>query len=255
MDQQDCIILIKDLPPKLRTKCIKIYIMIATNIIENPNERKYKFLHHDKIWRKFNKTQVFIDLMLHSGFKKLNKPKSILIFNTKYLHLLKQSIQSLENIDSLSENESNQDISIDDKRKRRRTGIRSNNHDDHDVKYDEDCKESKEMEQIDHLHHIKDINDCLNLYCICGSILIESTPIKIYGITEDTSKSNVLCDECLKQCHLTDTIYHCPKGTDSNQHKYGYDICNECIIKIENRNKKRCRVKNRHSYTVCIYLQ
>ena len=150
MDQQDCIVLIKDLPPKLRKRCIKLYKMIAANIIDHPNERKYKFLHYDKIWKKFNETQAFIDLMIYSGFKRVNKSKSILVFNIKYLHLLQQSITALQSIDNM--HESNKNIINNDKFERNR--LRSN--------------------QIIIVNH-----DELNAYSICG---------RLYGVTEDTTQ-------------------------------------------------------------------
>ena len=98
MDQRDCIVLIKELPQKRRQRGIKLYLLIANNILNNPNERKYRFLHYDKICKKFNKMEIFIELMIHSGFKKLIKPKAVLVFNLKCIQLLKDSMRALESI-------------------------------------------------------------------------------------------------------------------------------------------------------------
>ena len=98
MDQEDCIISIKELPQSQRQRGIKLYLLIGNNIINNPNERKYKFLHYDKICKKFNKMEIFINLMLHSGFKRFDKSKTVLVFNSQYIQLLKESMKAVEKL-------------------------------------------------------------------------------------------------------------------------------------------------------------
>ena len=205
MDYKDHIHLIYDLEEKKRKCGIKLFQSIASNIINNPNNRKYKFLHYDKVYKKFKKIDLFIELLLESGFKKIDNPKPILVFQIKQLSALKQSLQFLQKMEMYQDESNSNNIGKDHGsmgfgRNRRTT------------------KESG--------------SNASGLYCICGELLIISTPLTIYGTDYET-----LCDQCLRICKPTDAIFHC--NSKSSKHKYAYDLCRDCgLKKLEQRKSK-----------------
>ena len=196
MDQKDCVLLIQELPDKDRKRGSKLYEFIVQNIVNHPNEKKWSYLYYDKIYQKFNKQQIWIELLLHSGFKKLNKSPPILKFNADNIESLKQSLCLLQKAQ----------ISDDSK----------------DIEQE---VESKEMEQVE--------MDTMHLYCICGKQLIQNTVDTFYG-----KDAKIICDECFVQCKGTDIIYHCVEKTKSPLHRYGYELCTDCVMISNNRYKE-----------------
>ena len=220
MDQSDCITLIYELPQKKRDKGIKLFVYISSNIINNPNEPKWRFLYYDKIYIKFMKCDEFIQLLLFSGFKLITKPKKILKFNNKYIGLLQKALKSLkeykqaQRINAISNNNNN-DISL------MRGTDRNRNRNQMMHRSDSDIVERKEIEYDDNKY---DGSSKDHVRCICGNKLLKTTPLLIYG-----KEHEVLCDNCFIQCKSADIIYHCSKGTKCSQHIYGYDLCDTCV--------------------------
>jgi len=202
-DYQDCITLIYELSQKQRDKGIRLFGIISNNIIEHPMERKWRYLHHDKIHNKFGKCDEFIQLMLHSGFKLITKPQKILIFNNKKIELLKLVTKSLTNY--------NQDeiVNINTVSKRRLNDRFQTSH----------RSRKQQQHHNGHLRNDKDI-----YYCICDNLLSQTTPDDIYE-----KNHQVFCDICMIELKGNDIIYHCSKGINSLQHKYNYDLCETCV--------------------------
>lgn len=204
-DYKDAITLIHELGHKQRDKGIRLFLVISNNIIDHPSERKWRYLHYDKIHKKFGKCDEFIQLMLHSGFKLITKPQKILVFNNKKVNLLKLVIKSLTSYGQHQNQEENINKNIVF---RNQTNHRSARYHDHG--------------QMEIRPNYKD-NDIY--YCICDNPLYQTTPDDIYGKNND----NVLCDGCMIELKGNDIIWHCFKGTDCEQHKYNYDLCETCV--------------------------
>eukprot|EP01084_Bolivina_argentea_P239548 402611_1 len=66
--------------------------------------------------------------------------------------------------------------------------------------------------------------DTVNLKCICNGVLIPYKARQIHG-------GNVGCDECdISGRENMDSIFwHCPKE-QTDEHRYGYDACNNCYL-------------------------
>ena len=75
-------------------KSIKLILRIINNIIQNPNNNKYKDISILRILNKLNNRNKYINLLLKFGFDKSNDGKR-LIFNLNKLNKLKQLHQLL----------------------------------------------------------------------------------------------------------------------------------------------------------------
>lgn len=204
-DYKDAITLIYELEHKKRNKGIKLFIIIANNILKNPTERKYKWIHHKTIYKKFgNSSDEFMFLILESGFQLINKPKKILVFNDKNTALLKHVANILTN-QQLNQN------SI--------TNHANNNVPDN--KMQNPLQQNTFRNNWKQRHH-----NIHNIHCICGNTLLQTTTTHIYE-----NKDFVLCDNCLMEIKPNDTIWHCPKGINCMLHRYNYDLCCNCALK------------------------
>ena len=73
--------------------------------------------------------------------------------------------------------------------------------------------------------NIKDV-DIGIISCICGC------RFEIIQCSGDHER--FWCDDCKKYFKKNDTMYHCPLGSNSQVHEYGYDLCQSCFIKQAN---------------------
>ena len=55
-----------------RNKLTKLLLRIFDNIIKNPNNPKYQNLNYNTIYKKFVKCKSCVDLLICSGFYKIN---------------------------------------------------------------------------------------------------------------------------------------------------------------------------------------
>ena len=206
-DYKDAITLISDLQPKQRNKGIKLFTIIANNIINNRTERKWKYLHHEKIYKKFGScSDEFMFLILQSGFKIIKKPKKTLIFNDKNIALLRHITKELTNYQQLNQNSITKSLKNN----------LPNNKKQHPIKQNTSINNKQKRTQ----------RNIYNIQCICGHVLLQTTQNYIYQHNDE-----ILCDICMIEMKPNDIIWHCTNGTNSKQHKYNYDLCNNCALK------------------------
>ena len=222
-DYKDAITLINELEHKKRDRGIKLFMIITNNILKNPTKRKYKWLHHEKIYKKFgNSSDEFMFLILESGFELITKSTKILVFNNKNTALLKHIANILTNYQQLNQNSIINQID---------NNIPCN-------KMQNPPQQNTSRNNWKQRHH-----DIDNIHCICGNILLQTTTTHIY---EDTDL--VLCDNCTMEIKPNDTIWHCTKGIDYMLHRYNYDLCCNCALK-KLSNTNRCQQSKIHLRT------
>mmetsp|Transcript_20435 Transcript_20435/g.32495 ORF Transcript_20435/g.32495 Transcript_20435/m.32495 type:complete len:287 (+) Transcript_20435:41-901(+) len=218
-DQQDCILLIEELPLHEQQSGIKLFFYIANKVLKHPNHRNR--IYYDVVCKKFNyREDEFVRLLLFSGFKLEHKRKKVLIFDRKHTTLLRNALYLLQNVQATNKQNEYQT---------KQTSV--GNH--------EECKEIEyELHSIGRRRR----RQRTAFLCICNNPLIATTA-DIYGADHD-----VVCDDCFMQLSGADTIYHCSKRTQCAQHRYGYDLCECCAFRIhDNRRHIDIDAKRRES--------